>query len=298
MKILLATDGSKHSEGAASFLTSLNLSAEDEVTIFHVVYWIPFLYDRESYFDTFKEIKMKIAPEIIDSVFEILKPLNAKISTAITDGSPEQSIIDTAVDSGTDLIVMGARGIKGIEAIFVGSTTKSVAANSPVPVLMIKLPVFHDPDRIKILFATDGSEYSLATEKLLSSIPFYDNTEMTVLNVIWSYFSDIPEKYVMKINERIKDDMAKTGSAELMESERIIEQTRKRLGKRFSNINILSKVGDPSAEILKTSEALGTDIIAVGCRGLRGIKGMLGSVSRNVITHSKCSVLIGKMCKE
>lgn len=298
MKILLATDGSKHSEGAASFLTSLNLSAEDEVTIFHVVYWIPFLYDRESYFDTFKEIKMKIAPEIIDSAFEILKPLNAKISTAITDGSPEQSIIDTAVDSGTDLIVMGARGIKGIEAIFVGSTTKSVAANSPVPVFIIKLPVFHDPDRIKILFATDGSEYSLATEKLLSSIPFYDNTEMTVLNVIWSYFSDIPEKYVMKINERIKDDMAKTGSAELMESERIIEQTRKRLGKRFSNINILSKVGDPSAEILKTSEALGTDIIAVGCRGLRWIKGMLGSVSRNVITHSKCSVLIGKMCKE
>lgn len=278
MKILLATDGSKHSEGAASFLTSLNLSAEDEVTIFHVVYWIPFLYDRESYFDTFKEIKMKIAPEIIDSAFEILKPLNAKISTAITDGSPEQSIIDTAVDSGTDLIVMGARGIKGIEAIFVGSTTKSVAANSPVPVFIIKLPVFHDPDRIKILFATDGSEYSLATEKLLSSIPFYDNTEMTVLNVIWSYFSDIPEKYVMKINERIKDDMAKTGSAELMESERIIEQTRKRLGKRFSNINILSKVGDPSAEILKTSEALGTDIIAVGCRGLRWIKGMLGSV--------------------
>jgi hypothetical protein len=35
---------------------------------------------------------------------------------------------------------------------------------------------------------------------------------------------------------------------------------------------------------LETSEELKTDIIAVGCKGLRGIKGMMGSVSRNILT--------------
>jgi len=41
MKILLATDGSKYSEVAARFLTGLNLSPEDEISILHVIGWIP-----------------------------------------------------------------------------------------------------------------------------------------------------------------------------------------------------------------------------------------------------------------
>jgi nucleotide-binding universal stress UspA family protein len=36
------------------------------------------------------------------------------------------------------------------------------------------------------------------------------------------------------------------------------------------------------------------DIVAIGSRGLKGIKGLLGSVSRNIVIHSKSSVLIGK----
>src|SRR5208282_2575667 len=113
MKILLATDGSEYSKGAAKFLKCLKLSVEDEITIFHAVYWIPFLYDAEFYIETFKEIKQEIAPKIID----ILKPINSRISTAIVEGSPAQCIIDAVRTSDIDMVVMGARGIKGIESL-------------------------------------------------------------------------------------------------------------------------------------------------------------------------------------
>ncbi len=73
MKILLATDGSEYSTRAAAFLTRLNLSLEDEISIFHALYWIPFMYDKEFYYDTLKEIKRDLAPKIIDSALEILK---------------------------------------------------------------------------------------------------------------------------------------------------------------------------------------------------------------------------------
>ncbi len=43
-----------------------------------------------------------------------------------------------------------------------------------------------------------------------------------------------------------------------------------------------------------TAKTFEADIIAVGSKGMRGIKGMLGSVSRYVLGHSGCSVLIGK----
>lgn len=36
MKILLATDGSEYSEGAAKFLTNFELSLNDEITILHI----------------------------------------------------------------------------------------------------------------------------------------------------------------------------------------------------------------------------------------------------------------------
>lgn len=293
MKILLATDGSEYSEGAARFLTGLDLTLNDEITIFHVVSWVPFKYDMESYYDTLKQIKNEVAPRILDSALNILKPFDVKVSTAIIDGSADKYIVDAAIDSDMDMIVMGARGIKGIKSLIIGSVTKSVVINSPKPVLVTRLPAPERSGRMKILFASDGSGYSAAAGEFLSAMPFHDETEVTILNVIWSDFSDIPERFVIEINERIKEDVARSRTKEFEESERIIEQSRKILSRRFKNINAASKVGDPSIEILKTAEALKTDMIVVGCRGLRGLKGVLGSVSRNVLTHSGCAVLRG-----
>jgi nucleotide-binding universal stress UspA family protein len=46
---------------------------------------------------------------------------------------------------------MGARGIKGIKSLFIGSVTRSVAIKSPKPVLVTKLPVYEKPDKMKII---------------------------------------------------------------------------------------------------------------------------------------------------
>jgi nucleotide-binding universal stress UspA family protein len=297
MKILLSTDGSKYSEWAAKFLTRLNWSRDDNITVFHAVYWIPFRYDEEFYLGTLKEIKKEIAPRILDSALDILKPIQAKISVAIVEGSPEQCIVDVAVDSDMDMIVMGSRGIKGIESVFIGSVTRSVVVNSVKPVFVVKPPLFSKSDKIKIVLATDGSNYSKATMEFLSSVPFPDNTEVTILNVRKSNILDVPEKFAAEINERFREIIVRTKAMEVTGSEKIIEMAREYLHKRFKNINVLSKIGDPSTEIIETADKMEADIVAMGCRGLRGIKGMMGSVSRNIITHSKSSVLIGRTCK-
>jgi len=303
MKILLATDGSEYSESTAKFLTCINWSRDDSITVFHAIYAIPFRYDEQFYFNTLKTIKKEIAPRILDSALTILKPVQAIISVEIDEFSPsqctpDQCIVNIAESSGMDLIAIGARGIQGIASVLLGSVTRLVAINSPKPVLIVKPKVRVNPDRIKILFATDGSSYSQATGEFLSSIPFPDSTEVTILNIISSGFSDIPERFVLEINERIKDVVASNRAIEFTQSQNIVEQARAALSKRFKNIDVLSKVGDPSTEILKAEETMEADLVAVGCRGLRGIKGIMGSVSRNILTHAKCSVLIGKTCKE
>ncbi len=298
MRILLATDGSEYSEEAAKLLTCLNVTPEDEITVFHAVSWIPFLYDEESYYSALKEIKKELAPKVLDSALGILKHVPAKISAAIIDGSPEEYIVGIAEESGMDLIVMGARGIKGIKTLFVGSVTRVVASRSAIPVLIARAPIGERKCGMKILFATDGSEYSMSTARFLSSLPFAEDTELTILNVIWSEFSDIPERFSLEVNEKMKEIVADARRLEFSQSEKIIEEAREYLTKRFKNIAVLSRVGDPSEEILKTAESLGADLIAVGCRGLKGIKGMMGSVSKNILNHARCSVLIGKTCTD
>ncbi len=297
MKILLATDGSDYSKGAAEFLTRLKLTPQDEITIFHAVSWIPFLYDTEFYIETFKEIKHELAPKIVDSIMGILKPVEAKISTAIVEGPPDECIIDAVRTSNIDMVVMGARGIRGIETLFSGSVTRAVAIKSPKPVLVTKLHIREQPV-FKVLYATDGSEYSRDAGIFLTSIPFPDNTEFTILNVVPPEFLDIPETFAPKVNERIIKIRDQAQSIRLDNSQRIVEQAEKMLSKTIRTIRSLSEVGETSTVILRVSEEIKADLIVAGCRGLRGIKGMMGSVSRNILAHSKCSVLIGKTCEE
>jgi nucleotide-binding universal stress UspA family protein len=301
MKVLFATDGSEFSETAAKFLTRINWSPEDSVTVFHAIYALPFPEDWKFHFDTLKTIKKDIAPRILDSAVAILKPIRAGISVEISEFppgecTPDQCIINTAESSNVDLIAMGARGIIGIKSVFLGSVTRLVTVHSSLPVLVVKPTAKSGSGRTKILFAVDGSGHSRAAGEFLSSVPFPDDVEVTVLHIIASGFSDIPERFAPEITDRFKETVAGARARELAESERIVEEARQSLGKRFRNISVLSKVGHPSTEILRTAELLETDLIVAGCRGQRGIKGMMGSVPRNVLTHAIRSVLIGKTC--
>ena len=294
MKILFATDGSEYTENAASFLTNFRFSINDEITILHVISEVPFKDNRESYYESLKKIKQEIAPKILDSAVNRLKDINAKIRTALVDGYPDKSIIDTAIEADVDLIIMGNRRLKGLKSLFLGSVTRSVATKSPQPVLVIKPSKKNIMEGLKILYATDGSDHAIKTGKFLTRMSFPDNTEITILNIIPTSYIDIPERYWLEVNEKVKQEVAMIREKEFEVSNRIIDDAKKILDKTFKKIEVSFKIGDPSEEILAVSKELNIDIIAVGSSGIRGIKGMLGSVSRNILVHSDCSVLIGK----
>lgn len=294
MKILLAIDGSEYSEGAAKFLRSLQLTPEDEISILHVISWVPILNEWESLFPDFQYIRQGVVPKILESAENILKTGKAKVSGTFLEGFPDKEIVETVKETGIDLVVMGSRGIRGIGSYIVGSVTRLVAIHSPKPVLIIKPPQWDKTDKIKVLLATDGSPYSETVSEVLNSIPFPEDTEVTIMNVIFSPFEDIPERFAMEINEKMKMKVADMRTKEFKESDEILEKTRQLLSSSFSKVDIMSRIGNPSYEILKAAEALQADIIAVGSSGMRGIKGILGSISRNILNQASCSVLVGK----
>lgn len=296
MKILLAVDGSEYSEGAARFLSRFRMHSDDEVMVTHVINFVPFLNEMEFYADTIYRMKQEIAPKILDASVEILKDTEATLSTAVVEGDVDKSIIGAAVDSDADLIVTGAKGLKGIKSIIIGSTTRAIAHNSPVPVLVVKKAQWEMSEKLRILFATDGSEFADAAGKFLAGVPFGDASEITVLNVIRSAVHDIPERFIVEIDDRMKEEVARARTVEFAESNKTIQRAQEYLKDSFGKVEGLSKVGDPSIEILEVAEKHKADLIVVGCRGALGTKGKLGTISRDIIRHATCSFMIGRFC--
>jgi nucleotide-binding universal stress UspA family protein len=298
MKILLATDGSKYSDGAARFLARFNLSQADEITALHVIPGVPFPHTGGSYQAALMQLGEELAPMIIDETAGLLKDLRANVSTAVTTGHPSDAIVAVGKQSNSDLIVMGNRGMKAIGTLLLGSVARAVAINSTQSVLVVKPLQVKQDGPLKVLFATDGSACAEETEKVLSLIPFRPETSVTVLYVSLSAYMDIPDRFCPGMDERMKKIVAGMRLAETEHAEKVLEQTRTRLREKFRNTTVLIKNGDPSEQILKAAQETRAEIIALGSRGMRGVSGMLGSVARNVLGHADCSVLVCKRGKE
>lgn len=298
MKILLATDGSKYSDGAARFLARFNLSEADEITVLHVIPGVPFPHSAAPYVKALMQLGEELAPMIIDETVGLLKALRAKVSTAVTTGHPADAIVAVGTQSGSDIIVMGNRGMKAIGSLLLGSVTRAVAINAAQSVLVVKPTQGKQDGPLKVLFATDGSACAEETEKVLSLIPFHTDTNVTVVYVSLSAYMDIPDRFCPGMDERMKKIVAGMRLSETEHAERVLEQARSRLQNKFRNVSVLIKNGDPSEQILSAAREMQADIIALGSRGIRGVSGMLGSVARNVLGHADCSVMVCKRGKE
>jgi nucleotide-binding universal stress UspA family protein len=291
MKILLATDGSEYSEGAAKFLARFRFTPDDVIIVMHVISEIPF---EDDYKAQIRQVIKRVAPKILVATADILKPLKAKVLTIEEEGYPAAVITQTGEKSGCDMIVVGARGVRGVKLLFLGSTTRAIAIDATIPVLVTRSPLKEPAGRTKVLFATDGSDSANATENLLASLPLPEDTEVSVMHVARSVFSDIPWKYAGEIDMPLRDEVTKAETREMTEAEKIIRDAGARLAGRIATVRVVTAGGDPSSEILREAEALGADLIALGSRGLKGVKGVLGSVSRRVLGHASCAVLMGK----
>lgn len=138
---------------------------------------------------------------------------------------------------------------------------------------------------MKILFATDGSEYATRAAHVLSQLSAKQPIELTVLTV--TYLPD---------NLRSGTVKPWYGEWRKAEDQRIQEHyahLAPLLQKHDGAVAMLQKDGNPTHEILETAEEIQADLIVIGARGHSSLERILvGSVSDAVATHAHCSVLV------
>lgn len=147
MKILLANDGSKHSEAAIQAIGKFKFSAGDEVKIISVVdLAVPLTIDLyPGYLPTTLEIEKsaqenagRILEETAQKLRGIIGDPNVTISTETLVGSPESKIVEAAEEMRADLIIVGSHGYNRWERLLLGSVSDSVVHHAPCSVLIVR----------------------------------------------------------------------------------------------------------------------------------------------------------------
>ncbi len=268
-RILAVTDGSEASKGSTREAIKLAQRADGNLCFMSVLMSNPEhesmakqLIDKENQDATnyLEAIKEEATEAGIDSEFTIRHGIEI-----------HQEIVEEAEKRQVDIIVMGRRGLTGLQRLMMGSNTAKVIGYAHCSVLVV--PKNAKIEGKKILLSVDGSRYSDTAATAAMRIAKIIHAEVLIISVV---YSDYQEKRHYEAVENVKR----------------VEAFMTKEGVSVSGQIVSGKPGEAIIEVAKTK---GVDLIVIGNHGRTGLDRMLmGSVSDRVIGYSDCAVLVVK----
>lgn len=123
-KILVATDGSMHSEFASQEAISIAKRSGSTLIALSVAK---------------KDENLATAKECVEMVRKDAEKAGVKVEPVVRTGVPHDVIVKTASQENIGLIIIGSHGRTGISKLLMGSTTERVIGNAKGAVLVWKL---------------------------------------------------------------------------------------------------------------------------------------------------------------
>ena len=145
--MLVAIDGSKLADKALDFALDLAKKCAAEVQIVSVVPPVDSIIPRFSLAAPPKNIYDFFINHVEDRLKKVLsEALNKakrrepklRISTRLLNGRPAEKIVQWAKEEAFDIIVVGSRGLSGVNELLLGSVSNRIADTATCPVLIVK----------------------------------------------------------------------------------------------------------------------------------------------------------------
>lgn len=137
--ILVAVDGSEHSEKAIRYACAMGPPLGAEVVLLHVV---PMVVSATPYHDTVSDQPFlslqKVGEDILEKAKRLANRCGCDVIDMISHGDPSARIIDIATERRIDVIILGSRGVSGIKRLFTGSISDKVSKNAACPVMIVR----------------------------------------------------------------------------------------------------------------------------------------------------------------
>jgi nucleotide-binding universal stress UspA family protein len=285
MKYLLAVDGSDQSLDATRAFDVL--SPAESLVVLHVVN-VPGIPYPAMGAGVAKDLSIAVdkamreeGERVIDQAVSLLPLHPGSVTKRLENGIPAEVILTIAQDEGTDLVVLGARGMGQIREQVFGSVSHRVMTHAPCSTLIIKKPIRKIQ---QVLIPVESQEDGEAVVRFLKKKPFREPVSATVLHVI--PFSEPVWPMGALISPEFRKEMIAYGekftngiSAEL-----------KQMGHEAKGVVV---VGAPSPTILEEADKHAADVIMMRTHSRSGVsRFLLGSVSHSVVHHTGSSILL------
>lgn len=139
-KIICALDLSQHSSLVAEYAVMMAKNFDAEVLAVYaapaLTQYVGFHVPPSSIENFVGEIVAGAEKTMQDFVAEHFQGVKAE--GKVVNGYAAEEILHLAETSGSDLIIMGTHGRKGIDRILFGSVAEKIVKSSPVPVMTIR----------------------------------------------------------------------------------------------------------------------------------------------------------------
>ena len=131
--ILVATDGSRYSDAAASEAIGIAKRCGGSLIVISVA-----LSDKEIILAEDDE-EIILAKDYVKKIIELAEKEGIKTEGLTVTGKPHEAIIETSKRKNVDLIVVGSHGRTGLDRLLMGSVTERVIGHSESAVLVVRI---------------------------------------------------------------------------------------------------------------------------------------------------------------
>lgn len=283
MRILIAIDGSEHSDRAVRLVAAMSWP---EGAVFRIVSVID---DPVVGFDVAPDdlIRAEMKRRLDGAVAAAAERLPGDtVEREVLRGRAASKILEDAVVHGADLIVVGHRGQSAVAALLLGSVATEVVEKAAVPVLVARSYALGP-----IVLGDDGSRHARAARELLATWPSLRPWPVRVVSAA-HVTAPLASGVAPTMRRAAASAHADEVSTALAAHSAIAEETVAYLEARGISATASASTGDPARAILAAAAETRARLIVVGSRGRGGIAALLGSVARTVVLGAPCSVLV------
>lgn len=231
----------------------------------------------------------KLAAEASERLYSFFPDWLVRVETLA--GAPSQELIRKADEWKANLIVVGSQGRSALGRFFLGSVSKTVAAEARCSVRVARRGIEKgDTSPLRIVLAVDGSPGSERAVRALGSRHWAESPEVSIIVVD----DGRSPTRIANIQPATAGLITGDNEGEAVKARVMLEWAAEELRASGLNISTVIREGDPQTVLIEEARSSEANCIYVGAFGFHTVPGKpgLGSVASALVTNAPCTVEI------
>jgi nucleotide-binding universal stress UspA family protein len=274
--VVVGVDGSAHSDAAIAWAVGYAALENRPLVIVNAI-GRPAVGDLGDPAEARKTVRMaarRVADHALGLARRMAPGLEIDVTTPVGDA---RSVLLDLADHAS-MIVVGTRGHGPVASLLLGSVSIAVASHAPCAVAVVRPREEPAPGGVVVGVAADGSDSSAI--EFAAAIA---SDSGCPLELVHGWHSD--EKITDLLNHEQRQQVVGL-------HESLLADTTARLIEKFPGLQVSRHMSDQSPVKAIVERSAAADCVVVGSRRRSGVRAFLGSVSRGVIEHAHCTVVV------